>query len=102
DPTVNCPIVNYISDKILGYADYMDRNQQRVAKKQGADFQYPVAGLQLDPNDPYTFRILLNQPYPQLRFLMTMAFTTPLAHEAVERYGEGLARHAVGCGPYVM
>jgi oligopeptide transport system substrate-binding protein len=45
--------------------------------------------------------VLLNQPYPQLRFVMGMHFTTPLAQEAVERYGDDFAvRHPVGCGPY--
>jgi hypothetical protein len=48
-------------------------------------------GLEPDP-DPYTFHITLSQPYPQLRYLMAMHFTTPLAHEAVEQYGKELAR----------
>jgi ABC-type transport system substrate-binding protein len=102
DPSVNCPILNYVADKIIGFGDYVDHNTDRLKHKQGADYQYPVAGLQLDPKDPYTFRILLNQPYPQLRYLMAMTFTTPLAHEAVERYGKELARHPVGCGPFVV
>ena len=52
--------------------------------------------------DPYTFHITLSQPYPQLRYLMAMHFTTPLAHEAVERYGKDLARHPVGSGAFVL
>ncbi|MGV3721397.1 MAG: ABC transporter substrate-binding protein, partial [Actinomycetota bacterium] len=56
----------------------------------------------LDPKDPHSFRILLNQPYPQLRYLMAMHFTTPLAHEAVAKYGKMLRDHPVGCGPYMV
>lgn len=100
DPTVHCPVVGFFQDKIIGFADYIESNAQRG--RQGGDYKAPVGGLQLDPGDPYKFRILLNQPYPQLRFLMAMHFTTPIAHEAVERYGKDLARHPVGCGPFVM
>ena len=33
---------------------------------------------------------------------MTMSFTTPIPHEAPERYGSNFARHPVGSGPYVL
>jgi oligopeptide transport system substrate-binding protein len=102
DPAVPCPVLSFFEDKILGMAEYVAHNRERAQRHQGADYAALVAGLQLDPRDPYTFRILLNQPYPQLRYLMTMHFTTPLAHEAVERWGPDLARHPVGCGPYLL
>ena len=97
DPSVACPVRSFFEDKILGFAAYVAANRAH-----GADYAAPVEGLQLDPGDPYVFHIALNQPYPQLRYLMAMHFTTPIAHEAAERYGEELARHPVGCGPYVM
>jgi oligopeptide transport system substrate-binding protein len=102
DPTVPCPVLSFFEDKILGLHEYVEQNREGLKRRQSIDFTAPVAGFQLDPKDPYTFRILLNQPYPQLRFLMAMHFTTPLAHEAVERYGKELARHPVGCGAYIM
>lgn len=102
DPAVSFPLLDAIQDKIIGMADYVDYSAKRSKQGQGMDYRKPVAGLQLDPKDPYTFHILLNQPYPQLRFLMAMHFTTPMPHEAVEKYGPELARHCVGCGPYVM
>ena len=89
-------------------------------KEAGADLRRaaiarsaPIQGLQTDPADPYTFRIVLNQPYPQLRFLMALPFTAPLAEEALNRYadervGPGvsdlakLSRHPVGCGPFLL
>src|SRR5205814_10510225 len=67
-----------------------------------ADYSYPVDGLQLNPKDPYAFALLLNQPYPQLRYLMAMAFTAPIPHEAVELYRADFRKHPVGCGPYVL
>ncbi|MBV9468960.1 MAG: hypothetical protein JOZ57_06905 [Abitibacteriaceae bacterium] len=102
DPAVNCPIVSFFGDKIIGFADYMKQNAAREKAGQQPDYNLSVAGLQPDPKDPYIFRILLNQPYPQLRFLMAMHFTSPLAHEAVDMYGKELARHPVGCGSFMM
>jgi ABC-type transport system substrate-binding protein len=102
DPSVPCPVLSFFEDKVIGLAEYVAHNRARAEKEQPADYTRPVAGLVLDPNDPYTFRILLNQPYPQLRYLMAMHFTTPLAYEAVTKYGAELARHPVGCGQYVM
>lgn len=112
DPTLDppCPVVSFVDDKIIGFREYVQRNRKRHEAKQPPDYSSPVAGLQLDPNDPYRFRILLNQPYPQLRYLMAMHFTTPLAHEAVTTYSGGrngkegvrLSDHPVGCGPYLL
>jgi len=104
DPTLSppCPVTSFFEDKILGFHDYVALNQKRHDAKQAPDYAAPVAGLQLDPNDRYTFRIQLNQPYPQLRYLMAMHFTTPLAHEATEKYGGDLRDHPVGSGPFLV
>ncbi|MCW3054638.1 MAG: ABC-type oligopeptide transport system,periplasmic component, partial [Chthonomonadales bacterium] len=102
DPATNCGIMSFLDDKVLGMAEYEAHNGQLEKQKQKPDYSFPMEGLQLDPKDPYTFRILLNQPYPQLRYLMAMSLTTPLAHEAVETYGKGLATHPVGCGPFIL
>ncbi len=102
DPSVSCPVLSFFEDKIVGLHEYVEHNRQRAGEGKKADYQAPIAGLQLDPKDPCTFRILLNQPYPQLRYLMTMHFTTPLAHEAVGKYGTGLSRHPVGSGAYLL
>jgi oligopeptide transport system substrate-binding protein len=100
--TPPCPVLPFFQDKIVGLADYAADLRKRKDAKQPIDLQSGVEGLQLDPNDPYTFRIVLNQQYPQLKYLMTMHFTTPLAHEAVERWGEELRRHPVGAGAYML
>jgi oligopeptide transport system substrate-binding protein len=100
DPDVNSPWLTFFEDKVLGLHDYLLQNRQRIAKGQHADYAAPVAGLQPVPGDPYRFRILLNQPFPQLRYLMAMRLTTPQAAEATARYGKEVAHHPVGCGPY--
>jgi ABC-type transport system substrate-binding protein len=102
DPAIGCPILGFVEDKIIGLKEYAALCRQRKDAGQKPDYQAEVPGLRLDPKDPYTFRILLNQPYPQLRYLMAMHFTTPLAHEAVSKYGEDLKDHPVGSGPYIL
>jgi oligopeptide transport system substrate-binding protein len=102
DPAIACPILSFLNDKVLGMAEYGEHLQQMEKQKQKPDYNFAMEGLQPDPQDPYTFRILLNQTYPQMRFLMAMHVTTPMAHEAVETYGKGLASHPVGCGPFLL
>jgi oligopeptide transport system substrate-binding protein len=102
DPAIACPIIQFFDDKVLGMQDFEKHQADLKKAGQKPDYSFPIEGLELDPNDPYTFRIKLNQPYPQLRYLMAMHFTSPLAHEAVEKYGKELARHPVGCGPYKL
>lgn len=102
DPEVPCPIVSYFDHKIEGMQAFEDYNRKRMEQHETIDMDYPIPGLQLDPKHPHVFRILLMKPYPQLRYLMAMTLTSPLAREAVDRYGEGLARHPVGCGQFIL
>lgn len=102
DPSVHSPVQGFFLDKILGIKEYADAQVKRQEAKQPIDLQAPVRGLVENPNDPYTFQILLNQPFPQLRYLMAMHFTTPIPHEAVAKYGAEFARHPVGSGPYML
>lgn len=102
DPAVPCPILSFIEDKVLGLHDYVVYNRNRAEEGLAADYARPVKGLELDPDDPYVFRVLMDRPYPQLKYLMAMHFTTPIPREAVEYYGADFARHPVGSGPYLM
>jgi ABC-type transport system substrate-binding protein len=107
DPALSCPIISYLDDKIVGMAEYEARLADMERRKLPPDYNYPVPGIQVDPHDPYTFRITLSRVYPQLRFLMAMHFTSPIPHEAVEYYNgrngrERFADHPVGSGPYEL
>ena len=96
DPAVKSPIVGFVADKVIGFPKAIAA--ARAAG--GFDYSRPIEGVQVDPHDPYTLRIRLNQPYPQLRYLMAMHFTAPVPREAVERYGDEFKRHPVGTGSY--
>ena len=110
DPSVNCPILSYITPHVIGMQEFFDAESAKMAadKKAGrkfrCDLQAPVAGVQLDPHDPYTFRLILRDRYPQLKYLMAMQFTAPIPHEAIEFYDGGahgqFRNHPVGAGPY--
>jgi ABC-type transport system substrate-binding protein len=98
DPAVRCPVASFFEDKVVGWQEYAEG----FKTKKKANYDAEMAGVQVDPRDPNTLHILLSQPYPQLRYLMAMHFTTPQAREAVEYYGGEYPRHPVGCGPYMM
>lgn len=98
DPAVQCPVASYFADKVVGWNEYAAAFETKKNKNYDAE----MAGVRVDPNDPYTFRVTLSQPYPQLKYLMAMHFTTPQAREAVEKYGDEYARHPVGSGPYTL
>ena len=102
DPSVPCPVLPFFEDKIVGLKEYHDHQRERAKRHQSADYSFSVDGLQTDAKDKYSFQLLLNQPYPQLRYLMAMNFTTPIPREAVEHYGPDFRRHPVGCGPFML
>ena len=47
-----------------------------------------MEGLQV--LDRYRFRITLTQPYPQFLYVLAMNYTSVMAREAVEHYGQEL------------
>lgn len=100
DPTNHCPIASYVTDKIVGLQAYSDG----FAKLKDAQYKNSIPGVEVDPHDKYTLKITLSEPYPQLKYMMAMAFFTPQAHEALEHYGKDEIRlhHLVGCGPYCL
>ena len=57
DPAVPCPVLSYFEDKIIGLHEYAEYNRDRAKRKLPADYKRPVEGLQLDPHDPYVFRV---------------------------------------------
>ncbi|MBC8139941.1 MAG: hypothetical protein H7Y38_00715, partial [Armatimonadetes bacterium] len=103
DPKVQCPVAPFFADKVVGWGDSEKAfAATKTDAEREAQYDKPLEGIKVDPNDPLTFSITLTQAYPQLRYLMAMHFTTPQAREAVKKYGTELARHPVGTGAYYM
>ena len=99
DPKVQCPVGSFFADKVIGWQEYSKAFEKLGAK----NYDNGLPGIQVDPKDPLTLHIYLSQPYPQLRYLMAMHFTTPQAREAVEYWKEDYKlRHPVGTGMFKM
>lgn len=82
--------------KIAGINDY----QKKFGAGKSADevLKEDIEGFKAI--DDHTIQIKLLKPYPQLKYVLTMPFTSPLPREAVEMYGKDLERHPVGTGPF--
>jgi ABC-type transport system substrate-binding protein len=102
DPKAQFPLAEILGPKVVGWEDYAKGFDAGRKVWPDPNFDKELAGVFVDKADPYTFHVRLSEPYPQLRYIMAMHFTTPQAREAVETYGDEYARHPVGCGPYRM
>ncbi len=90
--------------KIAGINAFHDKlvaAPTRIASKEV--FDSPVEGIRA--LDDSTLQIKLTKPYPQLPFVLSMSFTAPVPHEAVEAYADAdgnLLDHPVGTGPFLL
>ncbi|MEO7743491.1 MAG: ABC transporter substrate-binding protein [Usitatibacter sp.] len=82
-----------------GWIAGMDEPLARARKVGSFDYDTPVEGLRA--LDRYTFQIRLKQPnYNFLYYLAWCNVSCALAREVVEFYGDKIAEHPVGTGPY--
>ncbi len=78
----------------------LDEWRESMKGKKASDYSIAIEGLTAP--DKYTFKIILNKPYPQLLNALAMPFTSVVAREAVEKYGKEFINHAVGTGPFTL
>jgi len=111
DPAVGSPILETLV-KIHGLREFSERLEARRKEdpefaKRRIDEQYRevggIAGIEVLSDRE--LRLVLDEPYPQIRFWLAMPFTTPVPWEAVAWYdgqdGRDLfAEHPVGTGPF--
>ncbi|HWH40043.1 MAG TPA: ABC transporter substrate-binding protein [Usitatibacter sp.] len=94
DPKVRAQWAFLLEGKLVGGDELAAE-----AKKTGRfDYDRPLPGL--EAVDRYTLRIRLKEPDYNLPYILTMPATAAMAREVVERYGEGVAEHPVGTGPF--
>ena len=96
DPKVRAQWAFLLEGKLVG-ADEIVADAKRTGH---FDYDRPMAGL--EALDRYTLRIRLKEPDYNLLYILTMPATAAFAREVVERYGEALAEHPVGTGPYKL
>jgi oligopeptide transport system substrate-binding protein len=73
---------------------------QTAVKGEKANYDTPVEGLQAP--DAHTLVIKLTQPYYQLYYVLAMQFSSVVAREAVEKYGQEFLNNPVGTGPFML
>lgn len=99
DPANKSPVWSWVETaKIAGLADY---RKEVSAAKGRFDYDRVIPGLQA--LDRYTLRITLTEPSP--RFLESLTASDLLgaqAREVVEFYGDKVAEHPVGTGPFKL
>jgi ABC-type transport system substrate-binding protein len=69
-------------------------------KKDGSDYDKEITGLRA--LDDHTVQITLTRPYPQLIHTLTQGYAAVVPREAVDKYGQMLASHPVGSGPFKL
>ncbi len=98
DPAVHSTGYWLVAGKIKG----IDAFFKDAAGRKRADYAKEIEGLKA--LDDHTLQITLTEPYPAFIYVMSMPYTAPVAHEAVDYYNapgrEGLSRHPVGTGAF--
>ena len=70
------------------------------ANTDGFNYAAKVPGF--EKISKYQFRIHLTKPYPQFLFVLAMNYTSVVAKEAVEYYGDQFPKHPIGTGPFTL
>jgi ABC-type transport system substrate-binding protein len=96
DPKVRAQWAFLLEGKVLG-ADKRVEEAKRTGK---FDYDAPIEGLQAPSR--YEFRLELVEPDYNMLYILTMPATAAMAREVVEHYGEAIAEHPVGTGPYKL
>ncbi len=97
DPAVKSPLWASVENwRIPGLARL---RKEALDSRRPFDYDAPIEGMQL--LDRYTFQLRLEEPRP--RFIESMAVSDlfgAVAREVVQRYGDRIAAHPVGTGPF--
>lgn len=95
DPKNHSEGVWVFEGRVVGFDQWREE-----ASKSAADYSKPIEGFKA--LDDHTLQIKLLKKYPQLNYVLTMTYTVPVPHEAIEKYGVEFNRHPVGTGPFVL
>jgi ABC-type transport system substrate-binding protein len=97
DGRLHSPVFWMFRGKIKGIDTFMEK----TALAKPGDFSFydtGIAGLEL-VNDT-TFKIHLNNPDPRFLYSLAIPYASIVSRRAAEFYGDALAEHPVGSGPF--
>lgn len=99
DPVTASPVWSYLdSFGLVGLAELRERALQR---REPFDYEREIAGVRA--LDRYTLQFKLREPRPRFAFLLANSDVFgAVAREVVERYGNTIAEHPVGTGPFLL
>ena len=106
------PVASLMSEHIRGFADFAERAREARAQQHGDGWldlrEIDMAGVQII--DRYTYRIRIENKYPQFIFWLAMNFFAPMPWEAERFYAQpglderniNLDWYPVGSGPFML
>jgi len=92
--------------KVEGYSEFKAAlDQANTPEEKKKAFEQPISGFQA--LDSHTLQIQLTKAYPQILYILTMPFTSPLAKEVVETFQDEngnihTERSAIVTGPFMI
>jgi ABC-type transport system substrate-binding protein len=89
-------------DRFVGVNDWYDYTQKQAQANLRVDYDNPVAGFTVDPNDKYKLVLRFTHPYPQIVYNLVNNPCAPVCRQLVEYWGDAFRQHPVGTGPYAM
>ncbi|HEU0200079.1 MAG TPA: ABC transporter substrate-binding protein [Burkholderiaceae bacterium] len=97
DPQTKSPMLfNFENAPVLGLSEV---RQQALRQKRPFDYAIAVEGVRT--LDRYTLQVRLGRPNPRFAYLFANSgLTGAVAREVAEAYGEAIAEHPVGTGPF--
>jgi ABC-type transport system substrate-binding protein len=100
DPAVKSPAWSWIEN--FEFPGLLELRKDALASKKPFDYDKPIAGLQA--LDRYTLRFQSKDPNPRFitSLLANSDLTGAVAREVVEFYGDKIAAHPVGTGPFKL
>lgn len=97
DARNHSPVYWLFRGKIRG----LDAFHEATAKAPRGDFFLYDAGIEgFRRIDDLNFELYLTRPDPRFLYMLAMPNAAVVCRRAVERYGEEIARHPVGSGPF--
>lgn len=92
------------NQRVVGLDAYRAEQYQLVKSGKKFDYDAPIAGFQLYPDNKYKFSIALRKPFPQFLDLLAFQKTAVVPRECVEYYAQagrgGFGQNPVGTGPF--
>ncbi|MCB9092636.1 MAG: hypothetical protein H6621_12675 [Halobacteriovoraceae bacterium] len=85
-----------LKNKIKGLDEFREQAGEDISKL----LSLKVQGLKI--LDETTFEIHLKSSYPQLMHVLSMAFTSPVPSEIIEKYANNLESRDFGTGPFLL